>query len=513
MNLEKRLLRMDRMKYRASTQIALEDDRNLQDNKPDIAEILCQKGKICLDEVKTVSDHVTLKGKLQYEVLYRSDERGAVCSLEGMLPFEEQIYMENVQPEDLVQVKSELEDLTIGMINSRKLSIQALAVFVLFVEELYDQSLPVAIEQTSDLWRLETRKRSMDAAEIKAQKKDIYRIKETIELPQNMPNIGSLVWKDITISELEFKAVDEKIFMKGEMKVFLLYEADNDTDNTKVFTTTIPVNGILDCQGCRSSFVPEIRYQIKEEQVDVQDDFDGEARVLSLEMVLDLYIKLYEELKLQIIDDCYGIGKDAEMKRRKMEYKSSLLRCVGKCKVQEMLKDDSLPENCIVLHGQGTIQKESEELTEKGVDILGAVFAEFLLTDMDGKLYRVRNSMPFHYLLEAASVPVGSISGMEMKIENLNLSKTGDGWETKGAVGFELVTFKPKEEEFIEEIILTDPDTESLKKAPCMVGYIVKAGDTLWSVGKKYGVSLDGMKQINDLNGEIKTGDKILIIR
>ena len=40
MELEKRKIYMDRMKYRAGTQIALEDDRNLQDNKPDIARIL-----------------------------------------------------------------------------------------------------------------------------------------------------------------------------------------------------------------------------------------------------------------------------------------------------------------------------------------------------------------------------------------------------------------------------------------------------------------------------------------
>ena len=100
-----------------------------------------------------------------------------------------------------------------------------------------------------------------------------------------------------------------------------------------------------------------------------------------------------------------------------------------------------------------------------------------------------------------------------MKIENVSLSKTGDGWETKGAVIFELVAFKTKEEEFIEEIMLSELDADSLKKAPCMVGYIVKAEDTLWSVGKKYGVSLESMNRINDLSGEIRTGDKILIIR
>lgn len=39
MELEKRTIYMDRMKYKAGTQIALEDDRNLQDNKPDIKRV------------------------------------------------------------------------------------------------------------------------------------------------------------------------------------------------------------------------------------------------------------------------------------------------------------------------------------------------------------------------------------------------------------------------------------------------------------------------------------------
>lgn len=513
MELEKRMLRMDRMKYRASTQIALEDDRNLQDSKPDIAEILCQKGKIYLDEQKTVTDHVTIKGRLQYEVLYHSDESRKICSLEGYIPFEEQVYMENVMPEDMVQVKWELEDLTIGMINSRKLSIQALALFQLFVEELYDQVMPTKAETDKGMAVLETKKKTMEVAEIKVQKKDIFRIKENMELPQNLPNIGTLVWKDINITELEFKAVDEKLFMKGEIKVFLLYEADNDAETTKIFTTTIPINGVLECQGCRNGFLSEIRYQIKEQQLEVQDDFDGEARVLALEMILDLHIKLYEELKLDIVDDCYGIRKNVEIKRQAMTYKSSLLHCIGKCKVQEQIKDNDLPENCMVVHGQGIVQKESEQLTESGMDIFGAVFSEFLLVDTDGRFFRAKNSMPFHYFLETPVVPLGNTSGIEIRIENLGLSKTGEGWETKGTVCFELSAFKEDEEEFIQEIVFTEPDAESMKKAPSMIGYVVKAGDALWDVGKKYGVSLESIKQINGTNGEIHAGDKILIIR
>lgn len=49
MELDKKTIYTDQMKYKAGTQIALEDDRNLQDNKPDIARILGQMGYIRLE--------------------------------------------------------------------------------------------------------------------------------------------------------------------------------------------------------------------------------------------------------------------------------------------------------------------------------------------------------------------------------------------------------------------------------------------------------------------------------
>lgn len=104
MELEKRKIYMDRMKYKAGTQIALEDDRNLQDSKPDIAKILGQKGYIRLEELKPAADHVTMRGKLHYKVLYQSEEGEEICSVEGSIPFEEQVHMDGLLAEELALI-------------------------------------------------------------------------------------------------------------------------------------------------------------------------------------------------------------------------------------------------------------------------------------------------------------------------------------------------------------------------------------------------------------------------
>lgn len=47
-----------------------------------------------------------------------------------------------------------------------------------------------------------------------------------------------------------------------------------------------------------------------------------------------------------------------------------------------------------------------------------------------------------------------------------------------------------------------------------MVGYVVKSGDSLWDIGKRYMVSLESLREMNHLaRDEVRAGDKMLIIR
>lgn len=54
--------------------------------------------------------------------------------------------MEGVLPSDTVTVEGTVEDFTVNMINSRKLSLQALILLSARIEEIYDEELPVGIQ-------------------------------------------------------------------------------------------------------------------------------------------------------------------------------------------------------------------------------------------------------------------------------------------------------------------------------------------------------------------------------
>lgn len=106
MELIKKNIHMDRIKCKASTQITMEDDINITDSRPDVYQLIEEQGEVVIDEIRAVQDHVYVKGKLEFSVLYLSDDDvRRPASMQGSIPFDEQIYMEGVAPTDSVSIK------------------------------------------------------------------------------------------------------------------------------------------------------------------------------------------------------------------------------------------------------------------------------------------------------------------------------------------------------------------------------------------------------------------------
>ena len=69
------------------TQITLDDDMNVPDNRPDMINLIQQKGDIVLEEVKANENQAWIKGNLNFLVMYISDnEERRIQSIEGKIP-------------------------------------------------------------------------------------------------------------------------------------------------------------------------------------------------------------------------------------------------------------------------------------------------------------------------------------------------------------------------------------------------------------------------------------------
>ncbi|MDO4331824.1 MAG: DUF3794 domain-containing protein [Eubacteriales bacterium] len=516
MELIQKNIHMDRIKCSASTQATIEDDINITDAKPDVYQLVMEQGTVDIEEVRAVEDHVHIKGTLKFQVLYLSDEEvhHPAC-MEGSLPFEEQVFMDGVSANDSVTVRPALEDLSVGMINSRKLSVQALIDLKLSVEVMQDMQAATGIESDETV---EMQKKPLQVLNLCIAKKDIFRVREEVTLPGGLPNIFTLLWQSCQLKDVSWRIMDEKMSLQGEISLFVLYEGEGEERPVMWHEAAIPVSGIVECQGMREGMLEDIRCSIGHKEMEVKPDEDGEERKISLELVLDLDMKLYEEEQVEMISDLYGVTKEIESVRQMEQCKQLLVKNTGKMKASGRFKvAPGLPKMHQICGSFGEIQMGGVENCPEGIKIEGTVLVRAVYTtaDADTPFYCLKGSIPFSYVLEASGVESDCIYEIEPSLDQIGVTMLdGDEADAKIVLSFKGLVCRVHEEPVVADVRVSDLDPEKLAALPGIVAYIVKDGDSLWNIGKKYYVPIARMKEMNELGGEeVKPGDKLLVVK
>ena len=183
MELIKRHIHMSRQKGSVTSQMTLDDDFNVPDAMDDVEQLIMQNGEVVIESARNQGEKVFIKGRLAFRTLYRAPG-GRVMTLAGNLPFEEKINVPGLTEHDAVQVTWELDDLNVGVIHSRKLSVKALVTLHIQAEQIED--VETAFDLRAD-GSVETLKRKIETAVLSVRRKDTFRIKEVLTVPGNTP--------------------------------------------------------------------------------------------------------------------------------------------------------------------------------------------------------------------------------------------------------------------------------------------------------------------------------------
>lgn len=516
MELLKRNIHMDHILAEAVSQITLEDDLNIPESKPDVDTINLEKGEVIIDEVKAGTDMVNIRGTLAYAILYHTREEGSsLVALEGRIPFEERMNLQGVTSTDMVSVSGEVEDLNVGIINSRKLSIQSVITLQAGVWSLYDVEAPIGIHGDE---QVEYRKVPVKLAQIAISKNDIFRMKEEISLPSNYPNMFQILWNTVSVGDMEFKVLEEKLSLQGDVHVFILYEGEGEERPIRAFETTIPMSGVLECHGCREGMLPDIRYTLGQQELTIRPDFDGEERNLGLELVLDISIKVYEEEQVDIVSDIYGVTKEINTVSEKVNLRRLLSRVTGKTKVTDHVRVEKGNAPVLqLLHSEGRVSLDHQTMVENGILLQGSLSVKVMYISGDDEKPYVSTGavIPYQYTLDVPDITPRDMGKVQAEVEQLQVNMLdGEELDVKAVLSFSTTVFQNMPTDLIGEVTITDIDSAKLGSLPGMVIYMVREGDNLWNIGKKYYVPVSVLRELNGLGSdELKAGQKLLIVK
>ena len=515
MELEKKELRANVQKSVKLVQTTLDKDMNVPDSRPDVEKMVKNKGEIELSEVEIMNDRIRVRGMLHYQGLYVTAEAGPVLqSLHTGFELEEYINADGITPKDTVKVTAELDDLNVTVIHSRKLGIRALITFRAAISEINRIDGAVHAKEP----QAEEKKMELVMTKLRFHKKDTCRVKGEFLLPSSKPNIRELLWEEADLRNPEIRLLDGKAQIRGEMKIFFLYQGEEERVPIQHIEWELPFHEEIPVPECRDGMTGNIHVRCTSFQLEVRPDQDGEERLLFAEAILTVDMKGYEQEQTELLQDIYRANYTVVPKVEPFFYESLIIQNNARAKIQKRIRPASAGGTFLqLIHVGGTVKIDEVETGQDGIYIEGVILCDLLfVTEEDhNPIQGTTEMIPFSYLIETGSLGEDDQYELEAVLDEISGTMSdGEEVEIRAAVSLNVIAFSIKQGNVITEVMETPYSYEKMKAIPGIAVHIADKEESLWDVAKEYGAGIKELKERNHLETDmLLPGQKIIIVK
>lgn len=518
MNLERKTITHGVSGERLLTQMTFDDDINVSDHNADIRSIVMQTGHVRVEEVRCLGGKIRLAGHLEFSILYTSEENGMLSCIRGDFSFEETVNYDGGQDGEQVTVLCNMEDLRAQMIHSRKMNVKAIVTFALYPVCLKNIDAAVGVKEPSEVLT-----RTEQFAGLQVCGKDTIRVKEIFDLPGGKPDVERIIYQNVQLRNMKTRPEKGKLLVSGELCVFLLYRSVDEHMPIQWLERQIAVNGEVESLRIDDRMLSASCVQLAHTEISVQEDEDGEMRQIGVEAVLQCDLAVYEEQRVELLEDVYI--PEMEFDITKPQISMTVLEGCNDSRMKTSLNMALHAQKPLVqiVYTEAAVKVEDYHPGEGGLVLEGVWMLDLLYqqADSENPFHARHEEYPFAYTvqMESGNPESQMAKGIQLQItgtvEQVNAVLSGaDEAEIRLTAGFRIVYCSRKKIPVITDIEMHPVSPEKIEEMPGITGYVVKPGDTLWSIARKYYVPLSSIREVNGLTtDELKVGQKLLIVK
>lgn len=494
-------------------QVTLDDDFNVPDSRPDALAMIREHGHVKIKEKKYSAGRLHVRGTLEVGILYLSEDgEDAICGMEGELPFDEMIHMEEQDSMTPIRLLVELEDVSVSLIHSRKFNVKALITLTAISEELEDEIVVTEIEGSG----IFARAKDVAFTNLAIQQKDTHRMKEEVTLPSAKPNMQEILYKEMYLPTPETRILENQLSMNGTANIFIVYRTTGAEDSIETYETEVPYQGQFDLPGAREDMIDDISFSVTHQNIAMKADDDGEERILEIEAVMELDMKLFEEKELTVLEDIYSINGNVELSGQDATMNRLLMKNQSKAKFSGKI---NLTEAGIaplqICHGSADVHIETMKPEEDALVIEGILELKILfITGSDDKpMAGIKSYAPFSHRLEIKGFGEGCTYHVVPSVasSSFQLYRSEEA-EWRVEVMFSTIAFCSDQEYMIADAEFIPFSKDELDQQYSMTGYLSEDGDTLWSIGKEFYMPPEEVAEINELTSDMIPPKTMLLL-
>lgn len=507
-NINKELTALSETLFEGCQEQPVDLDFNLPDYCPDVQKIL--KCQVCprITGRNISADRLDVDGIAIVRLLYIDAVKMCVRCCEHSLPFSSSFNLKSSPQNAVVFTKTKIEYVNCRALSPRRLDIHGAFSICAKVVGKESHEIVTGIEQSD----IEEKKKTIVVGSVTGIGQDQFSIEEVMELNPGKPEIESIVRTDVSVAVSDYKTVANKLVIKGEATVRVLYVSDLDQGNLETIEYSIPISQIVDVDGIDDDCVCDVNLEVLNYDIRTQADGSGEDNLLAIELKLVATAIAYTDSEVNILTDAYSRTYDTEL-----EYKQITIPRLAECIDEVYISKETLEienENVSqVIDIWSDISSINAKLEDESLVFTGKFNACILACNEESKTFYVERMIDFTH-----SVPwTNKSKSIECKpnicILSMSYRITGSGdLELRTEVKIDAPVYEMNVHKFINGIYVNEDKLRKKDSDAALTIYYADQGEDLWDIAREYCTSVDAIKNENELDGEILENRKMLLI-
>ena len=556
-NITKEALNVKKVVCEKKEIINIQGDMIVPDSKPDILNTINTSGNVCIYKKEVMEGKIKLDGNILAYIMYLADTNGdasmemnvdrgeinldasadiardtnmlddvvsvnddsstnrnsamgnsmnkniRVNNIRGLntnLDFSETFSMPELESGMNVDISPSIKLIECKVINGRKIGIKATLEIVM---KVYSKETVEVITDLNDN-NIQVLSKNMRANSLLGEGTTKASIKENISIP-NTDNLAEILSAQIGLVDKDIKISYNKVLAKSEVEIKMVYL----TEEGRICTTQsrVPLVGFIDMPNIKEENTCETSYVTRNMIIKPNSI---EEHSVYIEMEVEISCITYEEKEIRIIQDMYCPGQ-------KMNFDTAMVNTMANkqckknvCNIREKMNIPEMESGNIVDVMINPIINKENKLNGK-IIFEGELELNFIFTDRSTVGINTKKiTIPFEQSVD--EIDTNNNCKVETTVEVNSqefLNQTGVV-SSNIDLNFETNTYRNLAIPVISNITMEDEEnTEDYS----VIIYVIKSGDTIWKIAKRFGSTIDDIVRVNGMKNpdRINVGEKIYI--
>lgn len=504
-NLEKKSLQTADILLDTVSEQVVDLDLVLPDYCPDIERILKCTLTPQIYNRNLSGGQLQIEGGAKVCILYCDSIKKNVRSCEQTVPFSAEFSVKSSQEQQII-----LNDIKTEYVNCRALSPRKLVIHGAF--SLYTKVLTKGVcelfNYESDN-ELQVKTQKVNAARVTGFCQEMFSVTEDIQIV-NKPPVDAVLCSTLNAALTQIKTVQNKLMIKGELNLKMLYLSDVDEGNIEQITYLIPFNQIIDCEGINEDTINNATVNVLSYEIRVKSEALSENPVVSLDSRLCFSEIGYECGEETVITDAYSVscGTDIDLASVSVIKNVSVMSESFMNKAALSLEDMNISKLVDIYSEYCTV---TPTLSESMLRINGKMNLCVVALDGDNMPIYFERSTEFEQSF-ALSSEFNAIE--QVKVQSVSISyrlSQENSIEVRCEMKAEGV-LQNRESRKIVCGISTDENRPVERDDCALTLYYAQPGENLWEIAKKYSTYYNMLTRENELEDENLAESRMLLI-